>query len=195
MQNKKIGELCVIGLTGGIATGKSFACDIFKSLGCAIISCDTIAKNVLENSEIIKTEFSDFFIDGKLERAILREQIFNNEVLRDSLNKVAQPLIFKELQRELSKIKKGVVVVEIPLLFDNKYASFENLLDKTVCTICDRELQLERLIKRDNITKSAAIKTIAAQMCLKRKASLCDYVLNTQLSGTELQKQIQKIIR
>ena len=186
----------VIGVTGGIASGKSNVISIIKRQGFKVIDCDLINHNLQKiNMPIynaIKEAFgSSYFLDnGELDRKKLGELIFHNENEKLKLNSISHPIIKEEVLKEINKAD-GIVFVDVPLLYESK---FDSLCDKVICVYLNRETQIERLMERDHIDYSYAKSKIASQMDLDQKRDLADYVIDSKGSFQETERQVLKIL-
>lgn len=186
----------VIGVTGGIASGKSNVISIIKRQGFKVIDCDLINHNLQKiNMPIynaIKEAFgSSYFLDnGELDRKKLGELIFHNEKEKLKLNSISHPIIKEEVLKEINKAD-GIVFVDVPLLYESK---FDSLCDKVICVYLNRETQIERLMERDHIDYSYAKTKIASQMDLDQKRDLADYVIDSKGSFQETERQVLKIL-
>jgi dephospho-CoA kinase len=186
----------VIGVTGGIASGKSNVISIIKRQGFKVIDCDLINHNLQKiNMPIynaIKEAFgSSYFLDnGELDRKKLGELIFHNEKEKLKLNSISHPIIKEEVLKEINKAD-GIVFVDVPLLYESK---FDSLCDKVICVYLNRKMQIERLMERDHIDYSYAKSKIASQMDLDQKRDLADYVIDSKGSFQETERQVLKIL-
>ena len=186
----------VIGVTGGIASGKSNVISIIKRQGFKVIDCDLINHNLQKiNMPIynaIKEAFgSSYFLDnGELDRKKLGELIFHNEKEKLKLNSISHPIIKEEVLKEINKAD-GIVFVDVPLLYESK---FDTLCDKVICVYLNRKTQIERLMERDHIDYSYAKSKIASQMDLDQKRDLADYVIDSKGSFQETERQVLKIL-
>jgi dephospho-CoA kinase len=186
----------VIGVTGGIASGKSNVISIIKRQGFKVIDCDLINHNLQKiNMPIynaIKEAFgSSYFLDnGELDRKKLGELIFHNEKEKLKLNSISHPIIKEEVLKEINKAD-GIVFVDVPLLYESK---FDSLCDKVICVYLNRKTQIERLMERDHIDYSYAKSKIASQMDLGKKRDLADYVIDSKGSFQETERQVLKIL-
>ncbi|MCL2847861.1 MAG: dephospho-CoA kinase [Firmicutes bacterium] len=190
-QSRKV----VIGITGGISTGKSFVMKIFKELGCAVFNCDVVAKEILDDKNVlekVKGEFSECFNDKLLDRKKLRSIIFSDEASRRKLDAITHPAIYNRVQELVREIESDIVAVEIPLLFE---ASFEKLVGYIVCVVCSTSEQIKRLIARDNINKAEATKAINSQMPLAEKVKRSNTVVDTALGEESVKKQVKEILK
>jgi len=187
----------VIGITGGIASGKSNVCKVIKELGYPVIDCDEITRRNYEiNGKIYKVvleRFGNEFLldDGNINRKKLGKLVFTNSSAKMLLNSITHPIIKQELLTEIAKYSDGLVFVEIPLLYE---AKFETLCDKIICVFLSQKYQVERLMEREGIDEDYALQKIHSQMDLYMKKSLADYVINSKGSFDETKEQVIDII-
>ncbi|MBQ7641695.1 MAG: dephospho-CoA kinase [Acholeplasmatales bacterium] len=187
----------VIGITGGIASGKSNVCAVIKELGYPIIDCDEITRRNYEiDGKIYKVVLErfgkDFLLDdGNIDRKKLGKLVFNNSSAKMLLNSITHPIIKEELLKEIAKYNDGLVFVEIPLLYE---AKFETICDKIICVFLSQKYQVERLMAREGIDEDFALKKIHSQMDLYMKKSLADYVINSKGSFDETRLQVIDVI-
>lgn len=184
----------VLGLTGGIATGKTAVSNIFKEMNFDIIDNDIISREVIDYPEIIQMltkEFGDSIIEnGTVNRKKLRNIVFNNKEKVDKLNNIMHPAIIKITQdqiNELKKQKKELIIVVIPLLFEVK---LEYLVDKILLITTNREKQIERIMKRDNSNEKDAQNIINSQMSFEEKIIKSDYIIENNGTLIELKEKI-----
>ena len=165
----------LIGLTGGIATGKSTVCKILKDLGVEIIDADQIAHNVLKNKEVVKNikkEFGFHILDdnGEIDRKKLGQVVFNDQKKLKKLESFTHPKIFEIIKNRLEVLDTDnkLVVLDAPLLFE---VALDKEVDETWVIYADKKTQIKRIVKRDNLTKKEAEKRIDTQMPLNKKIS------------------------
>lgn len=191
----------IIGLTGGIASGKSTVSKMLKELGFPIVDADVIARKVVEpNEEAYKqivAYFGDEIIneDKTIQRKKLGAIIFNDESKRYALNEIVHPAIRKQMLAEKEMYEREgheTIIFDIPLLFegDSKY-----LVDKKLLVYVDEKTQLERLLARDQTTIEDAKSRIASQMPLKDKVALADAVVNNNGTMEETKEQLLKVLQ
>lgn len=189
----------IIGLTGGIACGKTTVADMLKELGASIIDADAISHELTapggEALPGIREAFGRlvFFPDGTLNREVLGALVFSNEAERETLNKVTHPLILNRLKEDIETCRKMgalIVVLDVPLLFE---VGAEKLVDLTVCTTSPEEVQIERMRTRSGLGREQAIKRIQSQMPLSEKEARADVVLDTNKPIDELQQEVLKL--
>ena len=194
----------IIGLTGGIGSGKSAAATILKRLGLKIIDLDQITHDLMKPSELgyieIKKEFGEKYIDtkGAIDRKLLREEIFSSLDLKKRIESILHPIIFEECSKQLNKLKhEKYIVLVIPLLFETK--NYISLIDESLLIDCDLETQIERVIKRDNVSKALANRIIKNQMNRQEKQLLADKVIlndgNINHLKTQLDSYYKKLLK
>ncbi|KAK7069315.1 hypothetical protein SK128_010248 [Halocaridina rubra] len=192
----------IVGLTGGIATGKSTVSAMIKDFGIPIVDADLIAKQIVETGKNcwkkIREEFGDEVVldSGELDREKLGSIVFSNAEKRRAINKITHPEIYAEIRRQVFRHflnGEQFVVLDLPLLYEsNKVTSY---LYKTIVVSCDDELQLERLMSRNKYTEKEAIARIEAQMPLENKCSMADIVVENSGTLENTRKQVEGIIK
>lgn len=192
MQKEKSKDLpFIIGITGGIGSGKSTAAKILEQLGAYNIDTDKISKKVMspgmECYDRVCVAFPQAVVDGVLQRSMLRELVFASEESRKKLNSITHPYILAEVIKE-AKGKK-VVVVQVPLLFES---GFDKLCDVTLCILSNIENRVNRIIKRDKFSKELALAIISAQLSDEVLKEKCDYFIKNNGSQEELEENVKK---
>jgi dephospho-CoA kinase len=190
----------IIGLTGGIGSGKSAAAKILKELGLKVIDLDLITHELMRPGELgyieIKKEFGEKYIDtkGALDRKLLRQEIFSSFDLKKRIESILHPIIFEECNKQLNLLThKKYIVLVIPLLFETK--NYISLIDESLLIDCDPETQIERVIKRDNVSKALANKIIKNQMNRQEKLLLADKVILNDLNINQLKTQLDNYLK
>lgn len=190
----------VIGLTGGIASGKSTVANMLIDKGITVIDADIIAKQAVEKGmpayrQIIDEFGEDILLEnGDIDRRKLGAMVFTNEQKRLTLNSIVHPAVREEmLKRRDESIanQETFVVLDIPLLFESK---LESLVDKIIVVSVTKELQLERLIKRNQLTEEEALSRIRSQMPLEEKVSRADNVIDNSGTLEETKQQLEEIL-
>lgn len=191
----------IIGLTGGIASGKSTVSKMLEELGLAIVDADKIAHQVVEVGKPAYTEIVRVFgervlqPDLNINRPELGSIIFNDKQKREMLNSIVHPEVRKEmLQQADSHIKNGAkaVILDIPLLFESKLT---HMVQKTILVYVDEDVQLKRLMLRNGYTEAEAKARISSQMPLVEKKSLADVVLDNNSSIDHTREQLLLILK
>ena len=184
-----------IALTGGIATGKSTVCSLFKLHGFLTIDADKIAHKLLdEHSGEIASMFGDEYVEnGKVLRKKLGPIIFSNKKNKEKLENFIHPLIAQEIEKE-SKIfeEQGKpYFIDIPLF----YEKMNYPIKKSLVIYTPRELQIKRLMNRDGINEEEAKLKISNQMDIEEKKKLANLVINNSTNLKNLQKEVERIIK
>ena len=190
----------ILGITGGIASGKSSVSTFIKELGFPIIDADVVAREVVEPGEeayheIVKV-FGEgiLFPDGDINRPKLGDVIFHNEEKRLKLNSIVHPAVRKRM-RELAEkaFQDGAktVFMDIPLLFESKLTF---MVEKTLLVYVDEDVQLSRLMNRNNLSEENARARIASQMPLREKRALADAVVDNNGDFEVTKEQVRTIL-
>lgn len=185
----------VLGLTGGIASGKSSVSNFFVELGAQIVDADIIAREVANDKRILREiskEFGENAIrNNSLDREYIAEIIFTNPEKRKKINEIMHPAILLKIKTEINEKKQsGFVVADIPLLFET---GLEKLMDKVAVVYIDKNTQLKRLMNRDKLNQEDAEKRIDSQMSLDEKAVRADLIINNEGSIEELKLKVEAI--
>ena len=188
----------IVGLTGGISSGKSTVSSYLKQLKIPVIDADEVARKVVEpNSqgaiEIRKTFGNDVFEeDGSLNRQKLGALIFSNTENRKKLDELLQPLIkimiLDEIEEQRQK-GENMIVLDLPLLFEKHY---EKLCEEIIVVYVPRELQLERLMRRNQYTKQEALSRIDSQLSIEEKRKRATVLLDNQGTIQQLYQQVEQ---
>jgi dephospho-CoA kinase len=190
----------LVGLTGGIASGKSTVAEILKRQAAAIINADVLAREVVEPGHQAWTEIVNTFgtavlqPDRALDRQKLRAIIFDDPDARKKLESIIHPQVralAEQRIREHAAAGYAVIVYEVPLLFEG---NLQEWLRPVILVACDVDTQRNRLQSRDNLSAAQAQKHIDAQMSLEAKRRLADYVIENNGSLEDLKRQVQAVL-
>ncbi|NPA81843.1 MAG: dephospho-CoA kinase [Epsilonproteobacteria bacterium] len=182
-------------LTGGIATGKSSVCNFLKLHGFSIIDADKIAHEVLdENASKISEMFGDEYVkDGRVDRRKLGELVFSDKDKKSSLEALLHPLIEDKIKKEALKLEKFNVpyIVDIPLFFETgkRYD-----IKPVVVVYAPKELQIERLVKREGYDLSHAKSRVESQIDIEKKRQEADFVIDNSKDIKHLQKEVDRFL-
>jgi dephospho-CoA kinase len=190
----------LVGLTGGIASGKSTVAEILKRQGAAIINADVLAREVVEPGHQAWAEIVNTFgiavlqPDRTLDRQKLRAIIFDDAAARKKIESIIHPQVralAEQRIREHAAAGYAVIVYEVPLLFEG---NLQEWLRPVILVACDVDTQRNRLQSRDNLSAAQAQKHIDAQMSLEAKRRLADYVIENNGSLEDLERQVQAVL-
>lgn len=191
----------LVGLTGGIASGKSAVAAILRRLGAAIINADDLSREVVQPEqgaweEIIKTFGPDILQEDRtLDRRKLRQIVFENPEARKKLEAIIHPRVRALAERKISELAAAgtsIIVYEVPLLFENQIHLW---LRPVIVVACDIETQKKRLLERDHLTELEAQRHLDAQMSLEDKRKLADYVIENDGTLEELEQQVRAVLQ
>lgn len=190
----------VIGLTGGIATGKSTVSNLFRQAGFPIIDADQVAHQLQQPGKTALERLTTYFgpqivqADGQLNRRKLGEKVFQDPRDRQRLNQIMQPLIRETIADQIANFKKQglpYVILDIPLLFEAHYAQD---CDLVIVVTTTAKTQLQRLMVRNNYSKEEAMRRIDAQMPLQEKIVQADVVIDNNGSQDSTRQQVANFI-
>ena len=192
--------MIVIGLTGGIGSGKSSVAAMFKDEGAYIIDFDYLARVVVEPDTPAWRDIVDYFGQGilfpdrTLNRSKLAEIVFSDALSRKALEGFTHPRIFEKRDTLLKNIKtkdsQAIVIVDVPLLFE---LSLNKNFDTIILVYTSRDIQIERTIKRDDILKEEVEKRLKAQINIEKKKLVSDYIINNEGSLKNTRDQVRKV--
>lgn len=186
-----------IGLTGGIASGKSTVADMFAELGVPIIDTDVIAREVVAPGEPALSEIAERFgehvIDagGNLDRSAMRKLIFADEASRIDLESILHPRIGAETRRQADAAGGDYQLIVVPLLTGSPLRAF---VDRVLVVDCDEDTQLQRLLERDAETVAQAQRILAAQSSRKERLAIADDVIRNDGDLTETREQVIRMV-
>lgn len=191
----------VIGLTGGIASGKSTVSNMLKEMNITVIDADVEARLAVEKGEPayqkILAEFGHDILlpSGEIDRQQLGSIIFHNAEKRQLLNSIVHPEVRKRMSNQVEAARvhgEQVIVLDIPLLFESKLTY---MVEKTILVYVDRDIQLKRLIERNNLSLDDAEARVKSQMPLLDKVALADAVINNNGTITETKNQVIEVLK
>jgi dephospho-CoA kinase len=186
----------IVGLTGGIASGKSFVAEILASHGAVIIDADRLSREVVEPGEpafrAVIREFGEVILraDGSLDRKALGRVVFSDAEARRALEEIVHPAVAERAARRLAEERiKGTPVVfyVVPLLFE---AGLESMMDEIWVVSVDGETELARLMKRDGIDSEEAFRKMAAQMPMDEKVARADVVIDNNGTPDKTERSV-----
>jgi dephospho-CoA kinase len=190
----------VLAVTGGIASGKSVVAQMLESLGAPLIDTDVLARWVVEPEKPAWKEIVSYFGDkvleknGRLDRKKMSDIVFADPVKRKKLESFTHPAIMEELARQVNDMAKkdpeAIIQAVVPLLIEINHQQY---FHKVLVVHVPKEIQIERLVKRDGIEKEEAAKILKAQMPIDDKLAFADFVIHNENSLDETGRQVEAL--
>lgn len=183
----------VVGLTGGIGSGKTTVANLFAAEGVALVDADIVAREVVapgsKGLEAIVTHFGAEILtpEGELDRAKLRQRIFSHPEEREWLNQLLHPMIRQEMLAQVEKATSAYVIMVVPLLFEN---GLDRLVNRTLVVDISPELQINRTVKRDNVDASQVNNIISSQCSRCEKLARADDIIDNQGEISTLKREV-----
>ncbi|NIM58072.1 MAG: dephospho-CoA kinase [Candidatus Aminicenantes bacterium] len=194
--------MLIVALTGGIASGKSVVAKILEELGCYIHRADKIAHDLMEPEKPawkkIVAHFGAKILneDKTINRTLLGKIVFSDEEERRFLNELIHPLVLEKKKEVINRLEQEghyhIFISEAALTIE---AGFADFFDKIIMTYCKKEVQIERLMERDGISRKQAIKIMKSQMQPQEKLKYADYVIDTSGSLQSSIEQTERVYR
>ena len=194
--------MILVGLTGGVATGKSTVAKMFKQCGAVVIDADGLARDVVKPGKPAWSEIVETFgktvlnFDRTLNRQALSAIVFGNRAKLRCLERIIHPRVEREqarlTRRAARKYPNAVVIYDVPLLFE---AGVDKRVDTIIVVTAGRETQIARLKKRNGLSCAEAIRRIRSQMPLAKKIQRADHVLQGTLSRPSLRRQVSRLLK
>lgn len=178
----------IVGLTGGIGSGKSTVGKLLEDLGVPVYNSDAAAKRLMNNSKVLRRKIvrllgEESFVDDTLNRPYIANKVFNDKALLDGLNGIVHPAVRKHFLKWAKKKDHPYVVQETALLFEN---GMQDFYDKTILVTAPKEVRIKRIIARDGSTRQQVLERMGNQLDDTIKLPMADYVLeNIELGETE----------
>lgn len=193
----------IIGITGGIATGKSTFSDILKEMNYRIIDADKIAKDSMKKGGKSYNKTVSYFgnrilqEDGQVDRKALGNLVFNNPKLLKALNEITHPDIFQEIKNQIEESSRDLIFLDIPLLFEEYDRILEYGIDvhEIWLVYTDRNTQIDRLMERDSLSKAEAIRRIDSQLSIDIKRDRADRVILNLESIDKFKAEIDLLLK
>ena len=191
--------MLVLGLTGNIGCGKSSVYTIFMENNIKVVDADIVARQIFDDKNLLNEVFSTFGEsiknqDGSLNRRALGNIVFNDDEKLILLNNLTHPKIKQKILSKVEEYKnqgEKIVVIDAALLIEDDYIPY---IQKLILITCRKEIQINRIIARDNCTKEEAISRINSQMSQEEKVKFADYIIDNSNSFEELQKKVLELI-
>jgi len=184
-----------VALTGGIASGKSTACNLLRLYGLRVIDADAIARDILqaEAANVGRIFGSRYVVDGKVDRKALGALVFSDRDARKRLEELLHPKIREEIVRRSEEQDRlgGPYIVDIPLFFETGAYP----IDRVVVVYAPREIQKERLIEREGLSEAEAEARLDAQIDIEEKKERATYLIDNSSNLKHLQRECERIFK
>ena len=186
----------IVGLTGGIGSGKSAAAKFFVELGVDLIDADNLAKNVLNKNskgyELFINEFGEQYLDNNknIDRDLLRKTIFNDSDKKNKLENIIHPQVRSDIEEFIKTSKSDYCIVVVPLIYETKSSSY---YDRILVIDCDEEIQTKRSAIRDNTENKEIKKIISKQASREERLSIADDVILNNRTLDSLKEEVIKL--
>ncbi|MBH9580913.1 dephospho-CoA kinase [Staphylococcus felis] len=189
----------VIGLTGGIATGKSTVAELLQIHGFKIVDADVAARKAVEKGseglEKVRALFGEEAItaEGEMNRAFIGQEVFYDDEKREQLNQIIHPIVNQLMKKERDDyLEKGYnVIMDIPLLFEN---GLEDTVDEVWLVYASEPIQIDRLMARNNMSIEDAKARVYSQISIDKKSRMADVVIDNLGSKLELKQNLEKVL-
>ena len=186
----------IVGLTGGIGSGKSAAANFFVELGVELIDADDLAKNVLNKNskgyELFINEFGEQYLDNdkNIDRGLLRKTIFNDFDKKNKLENIIHPQVRSGIEEFIRTSKSDYCIVVVPLIYETRSSSY---YDRILVIDCDEEIQINRSAIRDNTENKEIKKIISKQASREERLSIADDVILNNRTLDSLKEEVIKL--
>ncbi|WHQ78730.1 dephospho-CoA kinase [Latilactobacillus curvatus] len=186
-----------LGLTGGIASGKSTVAALFKEQGIPVIDADQVAHQVLATNKSVQAQLQAAFGEavvknGQVDRPVLGQQVFGNPEALDQLNAITGPAILTAIKQQMEAADAPLVVLDVPLLYEQHY---EQYCDGVAVVYVERKTQLQRLMARNQLTVEQANARIDSQSDLATKKARADFVIDNQGTPAMLRQRVLALLQ
>lgn len=193
-------DFFLVGVTGGIGSGKSAVCAAFEQLGRTVLSADGMAREIMEREEPIKRKVRQLFGEaaytsaGVLDRKLVASRVFSDPAAKKKLDAIVHPAVFREIKQRISRLSPKqrfpYVIIEAALIYES---GLHEQLDYVIVVHADEETRIRRVMDRDKCTREEVLHRISAQMSQDEKLKRADFVIRNDAESTQLAPKIQFI--
>lgn len=185
----------ILGLTGGIASGKSTVANDMREKGILVVSADELVKEIYqkkESIEFIKSLDEKFVVEGMIQFQLLRKWAFEDSHHLQTLENYLYPQMKNQFLASLTPQNKSWVVYDVPLLFEK---GLDSQIDQTLVISVSSDVQISRLMERDKISKDDALKIIQSQMSIEEKCRRADFIIENNSNKSDLKIEVAEFLR
>lgn len=185
----------IIGLTGGIGSGKTTVAKMFEEKGIPVYNSDVEAKSLMNTNKEVKEKIirllgEESYANNELNRKYIAEQVFNNPKKINDLNKIVHPAVFEDFKKWTKLQTTSMIIKEAAILFES--GSFQDC-DQIISVIADEEIRIARTMKRDALTRNQVLERIDNQWKDEQRIEKSDFIIKNENGLDELQKQVDEI--
>ena len=186
----------VVGLTGGIGSGKTTVLNLFKALGIPIYIADIEAKRLMNNDEYLKKEIKEIlgeeaYLNNQLNKKYIAAKVFSNDLLLNQLNSLVHPVVYKDFDKfVLSNKEHDYIVYESAILLEN---NGQQLCDRIIVVVANTKTRINRVMERDNTSKEEVMLRIKNQISEEEQINKANYVIHNNLDVLSLSKKVEDI--
>ena len=193
-------QTLLVGVTGGIGSGKTLACSAFERAGVSVLYADDIAKRLYATNASLRREITKLLgrraygADGSLDRAYVASQIFSRVPLQQKINAIVHPRVRREIRRAAARLARAgnrLVIVEAALIFES---GMNRVLDYVIVVDAPRAERIRRIVRRDKVSRSHAERRMRAQWDTRTKRRLADVVLDNSGSARDLRRAVKLLV-
>jgi dephospho-CoA kinase len=195
MQNKR--DFLLVGVTGGIGSGKSFVCSLFERLGRTVLKADSIAQEIADTDPEVRKQIRHLLgpaaypSDGPMDRAFVAGKVFADADLLEQLNAIVHPPVILSIDHTARSLPDGqrrpYVLVEAALIYES---GMEAMLDKVIVVDAAEETRIARVMTRDGVTRDAVLRRIGAQLPAAKKIARADFVIKNEENAVPLDEKV-----
>lgn len=188
--------MIVIGLTGGIGSGKSTVTELFANIGIPVIDTDIVARDIVTPGSEALVEIQNNFgrqyiqADGRLDRSAIRQLVFNDAQAREQLESILHPRIRKKVWMWIEQQKSSYCIVVVPLLLEK---GWDEYFDRILVVDVDETVQIERTMQRDHLSRKEVMDIMDAQVPRQKRLKAADDIIENHLNETDLEQQVNQL--
>ncbi len=196
MPNKR--DHLLVGVTGGIGSGKTLVCSLFAHLGRTVLHADSVAQEIANTNPDVRREITKLLGpgayrgDGPMERTYVADRVFADHALLRTLNGIVHPRVIAEIEKRVSALPQGqrrpYVLVEAALIYES---GMDERLDQVIVVDAEEETRVRRVTERDGVGRDAVLLRMAAQLPAARKAALADFVIRNEENAVALEEKVR----
>ena len=190
--------MVVVGLTGGIGSGKTTVTNQLAKLGVAIIDADVVSRQAIQDSEVVvkiaENIGAEFVVNNRVDRTLLREAVFKDDGVRVELESILHPIVLDDILQQIDKLElqsHDFCILSVPLLLEKQ--RLRKLCSKIIVVDCEQQQQIERTCSRDKVTTSQVKSAMSVQLSRRQRLKQADFVVANVGTIAQLQQQVSHL--